>query len=694
MCNQQTIQDKINKNRKLYENHINKLNRAIRIISARKNIKDKYGIEISINPNQISNKEIINFESSKSIIYKNQLETLFDVIEQCLENPSQSGLIIGAPQLGKTMICLLSQIIPPILYIKEDKEFKMLYLAPNKISIESETLNDFKRFNQWYEFDIKNVKNEKSITLQDYDLMVGQKCELNTEEFDISILRRCKGALLEKVTKICHNIHNAGMNVMVVVDEYHYGEDINSLLDQFLHEVFKSKDDFMIAITATPWHLSELDNIWKVKCKTYEGFVGYAFYNGELLDERYPLIIPKHKMFNELINMSLYNNEDSYNKFTKNIRNIDFWLNKPYNNWDEYRNWVEKELVNLINYCLINNPNKGTGMAIRFFKKNAEVDSFLNRIYKLNLNKKIVVKKWNEDAGKMSIDSFLEKENISKETPVVVFVTGNGRMGNRFSERFMYFADFSYKSSLSAIIQGFPGRASGPKPRAPYIYLSKYNYSTIEQYVKSKGSNQHLTKAPIKNTKLNTNSNHSFYTKSIKIQREDFINWGLADHNDEIQKFVDKELKDKEDLLGRNGDNNRFNNILNTIIGKDMVSILEEKLSLPKDSLLVFSSEDETNSPYVDDDGLSYRNRIGFRRFESDGAENSTLSSDRTTLKNVEGNRRHIVQMHVAKVADGWRWVAIKLRLLKIIKEDNINQNIELTKNSSSYYRFCDAVVE
>ena len=690
-----------------YSNHIEKLNTVLQKELNKHNLP----ISIKMLPVKVTNFRInrLNkdrkFHDDDSQAWDNQIETLVDVIVKVFKDPAKSAVLIGSTQLGKTMLVILCSVVEAILYIKTGVKYKTIYLSPNKVSLGDQMIEDYKSFSAFYDFEISST-DWAPFRYSDYK----SGTHLGGEEhIDVPVFRVSKSAVDKKVKKYIEAIHSEGARVIFILDECHYGSDQNGVLKSVLNIaknlVDKSQGDIMIAISATPFQLGNLQSLSKVFCRTYKGYVGYAFWNGQLLDPRYPLIIPDHIAFNspriekefgvkelQWINRKFYRKESHYEK-EKNKRITPFSKRWQGYSHEEYRNFCAEKFAQLVNSCLItHNVLNGKGFINRFFHKNSEALEFINK-YKNKFDPKIKLVAWQGDDAKVNLSKFLNEQNILPNDLKVIFVTGSGRMGNRIQDedKIYYGADFSPNSNLTAVLQGLLGRMTGKKSVPPIMFFEKKICDELDLYVSSRGKG--FKRTPHNRATLVGESHRgkdiAIYINDAKEHQISFPSLGYKEYGEWLQNWVEKTLGSRN-TLERNRISFESKETFWNKMNNEFFSNLESALGIEKNSFMRYNpdaSDDELSSmgrPFVNDEGHAYHETIGFRTVGKQAATNSTLSSDRVKT-GKKGKRKLQVQIHAKRVYNKWKAIVIKFRFCETT---TIGSNIVLTKTNDIGYDF------
>jgi len=679
--------DSIIQGESLYHIHIEQLNTLLQLELLKYNLPL---ILVLVARKEINNAIIRLNEGGnpKIIIWQNQIETMAEVIAKLVQDPTKSMVLIGATQLGKTMTVILCWIAEAVLYATTGVAYKVLFIQPGKKSLNTQMTRDLKGFNDLYdwEFSGEHVPVKPVRCHSDYRVKVGHLLHLG-EEHDLPVFARTKGIkkALGQLKQVIQKAHEANVRVLLIVDECHWGmgkESImKSILDFAKDLTTKAQGDIMLAISATPFQLSYLHSLHKVFCRTYKDYIGYAFWGGRLLDDRWPLIIPtivsfSHASVDQIAgeNFHLVDRRYFYSK-----KNFDKWTKKgQFTSHEHYQEFCENALVMFVNNMLVNiNPRKGRGLMLRFFKKITEVKSFLIR-KKNAFHKNIKLVQWNGENSSEELEVHLKNEGVTDEDLKLVMLNGNGRMGNRVTDEsgICYGYDAAHSSTLTAIIQGVVGRLTGKKTIIPMIFLADQHKELLDRYVETLGADvgpkphEHMSQANcqvrLSDSIILWGSNpqaDKFYNPSTGVKMKDI---GLDELESFITTFSDSRWKNKTILKGpKMTDDSKM---LFWKKWNDAIPSIEKSMKLQPGDLVQFSTNELNVSPFVDSEGFSYDGTVGFRKADAKSVTNSNLKSDRLVSGTKKGYRRLQPQVHLQPVKTGrgirWHFVAIKLRLV------------------------------
>lgn len=636
-------------------------------------------------------------------IWEGQIETFAEIIAYYLKPGMKKPLVlIGATQAGKTGLIMLCFILEIVMFVKTGEHYEVIYLSPNKTSLKVEAKEDFDKFCKLYDAEI-TTSNGGKIGLSEYRKEEGK----NNHE---AIVGRGPDNLLEGYRSRIAEYHAKGRNVILLIDECDFGSDVKGVLNKFRNCL--SNKDLTIFISATPYELCNLENTHRIFCRLYEGYVGYGFFDGQLLDSRYEPILPEVISFSDVqrqakfnidlrfVDRNLYLNERNYNN---KVKKLSFFLSrkrqlnsKQKNDFDfavefdgvshsDYKKRCERELVALCKGCLLeNNELNANGIIIRFFKKNTDVIKFIED------NKKefgdIKVVSYQGDEAKVSLEEHLINQGISKTDKKVIYVTSGQRMGNRLkdSDRIYYGADFSVSSNLRAIMQGLLGRMTGKKSVAPIMFVHESVKEELDVYIESNGGD--FLHTPSTRTKLD---GIKPFGKTIRIFLEptsdkrkiSFDSLGSPECGEWLTKWVQSVVSgEREGLAGglHYTKTATFKSFWDHFNKK--FEVYEQSLGLPVGTFVRYSAEGSDEVPFIDDRGDSYGRTIGGRSSLEGEDKSDTVKGKKNGLQPqiMMVRRRN-------RNGKGFKWfpVAIRLCLVSNKNKSTINRRVPMPNEKS-----------
>jgi hypothetical protein len=644
-------------------------------------------------------------EDSSGRAWRNQAETLAVAIVKMLQNPKRSMVIIGSTQLGKTMTIILMSVLEMLLFLKTGSMYKAIYLTPRLISVTNQTKEDIASFYALYDFEVE--RDGKTGLYSEYRTRLRNRVSQdNPEAFDSPVVCRNNPSVNE-LKVLMAKLHAKNMRVIFIVDECHWGSQKKYIDEQgeergtdgvmkqmlsFAKQLTNNAEgDLLIAISATPFNLN-CDNLTTVFCRTFLGYVGYAFWKGHHLDPRYPLILPEVYGFGgdfikslgvkemQYVNRNYYRNlNGSYEKAQvkevgrgQNRHYTDFAMRWMDTDHEDYKKWCEEKLIGLVKACLLQHNDKAAkGFILRFFQDNMALNDFANK-WRGKLRKdNIYLVEWKEEGASQSLHNYIAELDIPDDAFKLVLVSGHGRMGIRIKDslRIYFGADFSETSTLASLLQGLLGRMTGKKSKPPTMFVNDGINKSLAEYVRTLGRS-----IPLKPHERMLETGYHVYTKELYLWCETpgkggglrLDGLGMGDYEDYLQSWTKRRLGGKSPASHAawlrhhpipDDEVQEFWKQTNDLMGR-----LEQVLELPHQSLVRYTKQKDANKePFVDEQGYAYDGNVGFRAGDS-SRENSTLPSTRSQSSNKKGHRILQPQVTVERKGRGWRAVMIKLR--------------------------------
>ena len=634
-----------------------------------------------------------SFGEDDAQLHIQQIETFAEIIRWVWEEPWQSIVLIGATQLGKTMIMISMFVLELALSMKvnDGTYYKAIYLCPDSIQLDTSAAADAKCFMDFYDFELTSENGTQLFS----EWRATQSLNLtNEEKTTIPIFRRSKG-IKEQLKKIIKDNEEMGRKLIFIIDECHWGSNDTGILAEIIKTLNdfnakelakrKSPSHFMVAISATPFNFN-VKTLRAIFCRTYEGYVGYAFWMGQLLDPRWTPIYPKlyafdnkdvmtdkfHTPLFHFVKKDCYRNYNAYEreleKKDKKRELKDFGKSFLGTTHEQYRLFCEDKIIELIENCLLHyNELNAKGFLWRFFHTNDEVSDFIRRRQK-DFDPRIKCMAWVDEVAKQNLGKSLREQGIQYDDYKVIFVTGSARMGCRVDDkdRIYYGAEFSSDSHLATMLQGILGRLTGAKSEAPIVFFPGARVEEIERYVASRGKD--FTRKPSPRTNLIGNGGRG---KTITFELHpsqnglSFSEIGRNDLESFLKKWAKKSLnpmlegrKTKpEGLTGlrlSQDKKDEFWNVFNHATFMELESVLDIDGKQPFFRL----ENDETPHEFcVDEDDNHYNGTIGFRYDENQAKRNSNKST-----RNRKNNILY-PQLIVDFERKGKAWEAVPLRI-------------------------------
>jgi hypothetical protein len=463
------------------------------------------------------------------VLHDAQLMTALDCVANMLVEPGRNGLVLGAMQSGKTTTSLALQFAGPIIYLLTGRRFYPFYLVTSHTSQEDQTSIELKKFLDFYG-DVEVVLDEEHrCTLIEYadnlsldvafqvapsvdtyrghvlrnafaDVFMGPRIE----DF---IQRRVHGQSVQKVADLCRRAAASGFSPLLIIDEPQYGASDRLVPDGeggvtrracVLVQIFESieaaleddgADQVFIGLSATPYELSSIDAVWKVKQYLTPAYSGFNFFGGEVISAGVHVTPPQTLGFRDFaertrnpffaqLDIAAY--DGSRTTFDRYCRRTGYA-----GTWAAYKGRVEDTLRAAIHYMAASAEGDAVGICVRLFNDNRRTENLIRRL-RLDPNQIEVIGWFGSDFSGHSVKRAIESR-IRKDLPFLIAVTNRARMGDAFPASVRWFLDFSKKASdLNALLQGLLGRACGYN-KSSVVVLSDENAQLVRDYEQTDG---------------------------------------------------------------------------------------------------------------------------------------------------------------------------------------------------------------
>lgn len=484
----------------------------------------------AIDQNLTPVKTIVRFKSRSDdtgIVHVTQLKTAIDCFVNLLQSDKNCGHVLGAMQSGKTTTSLALQWAGPALYILKGTRTYPFYLISNQTNHEDQTKSELESFLAYYgDIEIKSLDEQgieldavftSAPTLRTYRDHILRDTEdiFNVPQLGDEIHRRVGGnAGITKVAKQCRWATGLGYKPLMIIDEPQYGasdrvvtgddgpERYPCVLAQIFNRIegalgTERSDHWFVGLSATPFELNDLEQIWEVRQYLSDRYSGYNFFNGRIISENVSIQPPatigqtafaRQIGVPDLASLSTAAYNAPATAFTRFARKTGIA-----NDQLAYREQVVITLRETIYEVLQTYQDHDTpvGLCFRAFNNNTRTADFIERL-NLDPGKVEVLNYYGGDATGASIKRIISQRQ-SKHLPYVIFVTSRARMADAFPIDVRFFMDFSQKASdLNALLQGLLGRACGYNKRSTVV-LSDQNIGIVDAYVATNGGYVHKT---------------------------------------------------------------------------------------------------------------------------------------------------------------------------------------------------------
>lgn len=424
-------------------------------------------------------------------VYDTQIQTTVDALHQILENPGRSGVIIGPTMCGKTGTANNCQFLAPILTLLTGKMHVLINLLPNKRSIEEQAKDDWRRFLAFYS-DCQIVHGDRKVSLGEFYQALSSADGPMSRLYPLADDRRSNRGNIHRRSK-------AAIKILEEFNEYRKGQDIryvfltdevheaarkdsiqSKIYDQIANDLQEDgRGDIIIGFSATPWQLTNLSKIWKVRHRLSDNYCGLNFFNGEKIDpdancSRPRILCPvsfcaESGVDLSYVSRSAFRKSERFHEIRQRQRKNGPRLHevdlRDYASHQDYKEDCFAAIAQSMNWCLVNGKpcgESGTGLFIRFCTNNDDLIEFENGLRRNGLKEDIKFLSYSGSNVRNKAYKFImNDEHVKAGKPFVILVTGSGRMADRFPANIKYYFDFTETSNDTALIQGTHGRATG-----------------------------------------------------------------------------------------------------------------------------------------------------------------------------------------------------------------------------------------
>jgi hypothetical protein len=470
----------------------------------------------------------LNRADDSGVLHEPQLMSALDCIAEMLTSPHRNGLVLGAMQSGKTTTSLALQFAGPIIYLLTGRRIYPIYLITSHTSQEDQTKIELTRFLEFYGELRIVIDDQHQCRLIDYvrginiDPAFGLAPTVNMyrehvlqnafrdtfvgPRLDDFIQRRAAGDGIRRVADLCRRADRHGFEPLLIIDEPQYGAsdrfvEVDGQIERrpcVLVQIFRQIEEALgddapphqfVGLSATPYELSGLDAVWKVKQCLSSTYVGFNYFGGEVIDADATVSPPRTLTFEDFGNaidqpflrhLSLAAYDATPRVFERFARKIGFTGTQA-----EYRLRVENCLRAVILHMASQGTRPDVGICVRLFNSNRKSRQLLENL-RLGSHQIEVVEYFGSEHRGNSVKRAIN-DRQRHDLPFLIAVTNRARMGDAFPRSVEWFLEFSKKAAdLNALLQGLLGRACGYNKRSTVV-MSDENILLVRQYEQSSG---------------------------------------------------------------------------------------------------------------------------------------------------------------------------------------------------------------
>jgi len=462
------------------------------------------------------------------VLHEPQLMTALDCIGEMLTSPHRCGLVLGAMQSGKTTTSLALQFAGPTIYLLTGRRIYPIYLITSHTSQEDQTQIELHRFLEFYGELRVYLDDKHQCRLIDYvrglhvdpafgisptinmyrehvlknalrDTIIGPRLE----DF---IQRRAAGDSIQRIANLCRRADQHGFEPLLIIDEPQYGAS-----DRFVEregqierrpcvllQIFQRIDEALgqnapdhrfIGLSATPYELSGIEAVWKVKQYLSSSYLGFNYFGGEVIDTEATVTPPRTLTFEDygnannlsfLQHASLAAYDATPRAFERFAKRIGFAGTQA-----EYRLRVESDLRSAILLMASTATRPDVGICVRLFNSNRKSQQLIQNL-RLGTHQIEVIEYFGPEHRGNSVKRALQQRS-RPDLPFLIAVTNRARMGDAFPQSVEWFLEFANKASdLNALLQGLLGRACG-YGKSSTVIMSEENIRLVRDYERSQG---------------------------------------------------------------------------------------------------------------------------------------------------------------------------------------------------------------
>ncbi len=462
-------------------------------------------------------RSFFNREDDSGVLHAEQLTTALDCIARMIENPGQSGIVLGAMQSGKTTTSLAMQFAGPAIYALTGRRIYPLYLATSHTGQQDQTNIELIHFLNYYGlvrivrdagFELPTGVSIDSFFLHAPTIEYYRSHVLRNALGDVHIgprledfvARRVQGQGVQEIADLCHRAHEQGFEPLLLIDEPQYGASDRIVTNDEGHEerrscvmlqIFQAIEAALgrrdahsfIGLSATPYDTHELESVWVVRQKLTEHYRGFNYFGGRHISDGITIEPPATMGFSEFArdfslpffaNISLSVYDGSPARFNTFVRKTAFTGDQT-----AYQTQVRETLRASV-LAMLRRATGPTGVCLRLFNNNARAQDFIRQL-DLERDGVEVINYFGSEYTGVSVKRAI-RDRRQPDRPFVIVVTNRARMGDAFPRQVRWFLDFSKRAAdLNALLQGLLGRACGYSKQSTVV-LSDENAQIVTHY--------------------------------------------------------------------------------------------------------------------------------------------------------------------------------------------------------------------
>lgn len=415
-------------------------------------------------------------------IHDNEIESALLMLIHAKSNLIQAILAV---QGGKTTAMILYIMLARISHHLKGEKCGHFYLVPGDKGIEEMTIASYEKVTNFLDkitfSDGINQCSYRDVENNAYEER-GMGAYNNGTFNPLVYPMTNKKENIEYIKERMATATKFGVKLIILWDESHYAENKKSVAEQILGEdVYKTARDGghqIVLISATPYPWIGVDKAQKIPLKLGKDYVGFNFIGGKKIDDDIDVITPDIRPFpgdTPLVPKAAFHSKTFIGlkrKYKEQLVNV--------NSASQYLQVFASETAKLIKSQV-----GKSGFICRFICNNEKTKVIINAM-ESQLEDFIVIP-YLESMTYNEMQKQIKNAKKLKKS-FVICVSGKARMSNRFPKEVQVFIDFTQKySTVTAAIQGLPGRASGYCGRR-IVFVTKYNYDELMKCISSLGA--------------------------------------------------------------------------------------------------------------------------------------------------------------------------------------------------------------